>query len=648
MSKSKVKNKKTVIIDYDSDEENNYENKIIVEYILKDADISKISTEFRNEKSYNNYSLDILKSALQKYIRRGEIDKAIYFAIEVSLFIFKENDLNRKRIITNFIHRLQIIFLEDVGLSCYNIIPYIDKLFDKLFLRDENSFLIIFLNLVYTMCKNKHTRVCSHYHNLFNMYRDNQKDLEEYLKYFPSIKKYFYLVKKNKSQFRNYEQSIEKKTIDIGFWAKNMTILDENKLKMSNIKKIFEPLLKEEITNIEIMMKWTKELSALNESFLPYYTSIIYYLFKKDIKQTGQIYYLKEDQILDYIKINLREKFVLDDYVIDMHTYEGKILEKNTENFIYEGSLVENELYINKITEEWKNFYNFSKLLCKEGIIDENFLPEDLNKKEIDIKSNFEFNRESEIFELVTRAQLVTSKYKQDTYYAIDKRDNKTKFVKGPYLTTEKIELIKNITEIRKLLNLNYVNFEILELIPDLLDSPLSSRNNIENNKKYHFIVYDNLITDNLITKKHSSKLWPITEVLDFDKMEKYKFTIVRNKNQTILRQYVIQLMFRAIVGLGDLADRNFLPIDDKLYSLDEESLNDDLNILKELKKEKSEIVVRIIDSYKTEFKNILICWKNILENTFYKEDNISESLKNIIKRCLDRIDNNKFIELIL
>ncbi len=193
MNKSKVKNKKTVIIDYDSDEENNYENKSIVEYILKERDISKISTEFRNEKSYNNYSLDILKSALQKYIRRGDIDKAIYFAIEVALFIFKENDLNRKRIITNFIHRLQIIFLEDVGLSCYNIIPYIDKLFDKLFRRDENSFLIIFLNLVYTMCKNKHTRVCSHYHNLFNMCRDNQKDLEEYLKYFPNVKKYFYL-----------------------------------------------------------------------------------------------------------------------------------------------------------------------------------------------------------------------------------------------------------------------------------------------------------------------------------------------------------------------------------------------------------------------------------------------------------------------
>lgn len=652
----KEKNKEILIIDYDSDD--NYENEIISNYILNKFDIKKISTEFRKEKSYNQYSLDILKSALQKYIRRSEIDKAIYFAIEICLFIFKENDLNRKRIITNFIHRLQIIFLEDVGLSCYNIIEYIDKLFDKLFTRNPKSFLIIFLNLVYTMCKNKHTRVCSHYHHLFTLYKDRQKDINEYLKYFPNVKKYFNLVKKNKSNFGNYEQSIENKTCDIGFWSINIGVLDDFKLKNSNIKKIFEPLLIKNIKNIEIMMKWTKELSALKEGFLPYYTSILYYLFQKDIKKIGQIYYLKDAQIIDYISINLEKKFEIDDYIIDMHTYEGKILGKNTKNFIYEGSLVKNEFYINKITEEWHKFYNFSKLLCQENIIDENFLPEDLND---DKENERVFEKESDVFELITRAQLVTSKYKQDTYYAIDKRhkSNKiTKFVKGPYLTFEKIELIKNITEIRKLLNLSYVNFEILELIPNLLVSPLSTRNNInkENNKKYYFLIYDNLIQDDLITKKHSSKIWPSTEVLDFDKMEKYKFSLIKNKNQKLLKDYVNHLMFRAILGIGDLEDRNFLPIDDKLYSLDEESLNDDLNILKELKKEKSEIVVRIIDNHKKYFQDVLLCWKNIIENTIYtketkdnKESNkISESLKKLLEKAINRIDNNKFIKIIL
>ena len=40
--------------------------------------INNINTKFRNEISFNGYKLDVLKSALQKYIRRGNLDKSIY------------------------------------------------------------------------------------------------------------------------------------------------------------------------------------------------------------------------------------------------------------------------------------------------------------------------------------------------------------------------------------------------------------------------------------------------------------------------------------------------------------------------------------------------------------------------------------------
>ena len=73
---------------------------------------TKLSAKYRNEVTWNGYASDIMKSGLQKYIRRGLLDKAIYCAGELDLF--KEADDNGETIRTNFLHRLMIIYMEDV------------------------------------------------------------------------------------------------------------------------------------------------------------------------------------------------------------------------------------------------------------------------------------------------------------------------------------------------------------------------------------------------------------------------------------------------------------------------------------------------------------------------------------------------------
>lgn len=72
-------------------------------------------TKFRNERSEAGLRLDELKSALQKYIRRGEEAKALRVAEELDKFA--DAGEGGERIRTNFIHRMQVIFLEDVGLG---------------------------------------------------------------------------------------------------------------------------------------------------------------------------------------------------------------------------------------------------------------------------------------------------------------------------------------------------------------------------------------------------------------------------------------------------------------------------------------------------------------------------------------------------
>ena len=353
----------------------------IIQYIKKYFKVSKIIKTYRIEKSYNGYSLDILKSALQKYIRRGIVDKAIYFAIEISLFLFTDVDRDQKRIVTNFIHRLQIIFLEDVGLGCYDQWENIDKLFDDLEKRDVNTFIFSFIKLVITMTINKHIRICSHYNNLkILMKEENLEKVKKYLKYFPSFIKYQKLIinNKNKNIEQNYINSVKNKEIDAGYWVRQLE--NDDKLKTDTINKIFIPL--KDIRYANISKKWTKELNTVKERFLPYYTTILYNYFNDKIENVCKIENITNFELLQYLSINLEKKIEPDDYVIDMHTKLGKQKKKGVEDFVYHGTKVDNELYINDESLEWKDFYDFTKLINQVDKLDERFLKNHRLKKE--------------------------------------------------------------------------------------------------------------------------------------------------------------------------------------------------------------------------------------------------------------------------
>ena len=82
---------------------------------------------FRKEKSAKGHSKDELLSALQKYIRRGEFQKAIYVGIELERF----SELpEAKALVTNFVNRLRVAMVEETaGLTC----PLLPKLFNTQF-----------------------------------------------------------------------------------------------------------------------------------------------------------------------------------------------------------------------------------------------------------------------------------------------------------------------------------------------------------------------------------------------------------------------------------------------------------------------------------------------------------------------------------
>jgi hypothetical protein len=73
-----------------------------------------LSTSYRKHITWNGYPADVVKSGLQKYIRRSVLEKALYCAAEMDLFKEAENAKEAEGIRTNFLHRLMIIFMEDV------------------------------------------------------------------------------------------------------------------------------------------------------------------------------------------------------------------------------------------------------------------------------------------------------------------------------------------------------------------------------------------------------------------------------------------------------------------------------------------------------------------------------------------------------
>ena len=68
--------------------------------------------------SYNGYKLDILKSAVQKYLRRREFDKMVWCVAEIYLFqVFAKTETERrgtKGIISNLLNRLIIMLDEEM------------------------------------------------------------------------------------------------------------------------------------------------------------------------------------------------------------------------------------------------------------------------------------------------------------------------------------------------------------------------------------------------------------------------------------------------------------------------------------------------------------------------------------------------------
>jgi len=138
--------------------------------IIPAETLQRIVTKYRVERSASNNPPDELKSGLQKYCRRGETEKAMRCATELYCFRL----VGGKSTYTNLIHRLTIIYLEDVGPSNYELWPMLDVLLAELREEDTNTGIEADNRarkalgmFVYSLSSSKHSRVLSHLGSVF-------------------------------------------------------------------------------------------------------------------------------------------------------------------------------------------------------------------------------------------------------------------------------------------------------------------------------------------------------------------------------------------------------------------------------------------------------------------------------------------------
>lgn len=336
-----------------------------------------------NSISRHGHTQDALISALQKYIRRGELKKAQYVGIELFLF----NSIpEAKALVTRFINRLRVILPEDTsGIAS----PRLAILFNIYYTRTLKGV----LSMIYLLVKSPKIRLISDIKMVFfsGVYEKARK-YSYFDKIYPlkEIDAVYKLKKGDDPKLQKVANGIVtgiKKKSDNGFYwlAKLVDYVEEgieaaprtiNKTRANNHPMYLafeiyfeyanrganlwdedEPIVKDKllIETLTICFNWYKDFglkkkttkSPKETSHRDWIVFVIWpamYCFRKiDWNKNVPIDPNYSDEDVERIVNKLSKPIELDDYVFDKHTKKGKQMGRGAVHFAEEGALVVNE-----------------------------------------------------------------------------------------------------------------------------------------------------------------------------------------------------------------------------------------------------------------------------------------------------------------
>lgn len=611
--------------------------------LLEDPRAQQIRVKYRDTLSLNGYRKDDLLSALQKAVRRGMREEALFAATEMYAFrlaALREPGCTAsvKALQTNLLHRLMIIFLEDVGLggvSSWDLVAL------ELHSFKEMGSLSSLARAVNILCQLPKSRAVSHARCLANVILNpaGLKILETDSRY-AVLREIYRAYAANKGQ--SLSDVLSSEHVNVRWRAIFIMRADEIAAGVETVKK--DPYSKKVLEQLAPFVhsgviraagRWRKELRETREGFLIWWVPLLYAILKKPLMKTVSVLDLSVPA--DFAEANLkpgadRERFKHMPYVFDKHTAAGRKRQREggingTAEFALQGAHVENpwpEMASDIMLAAMEGFYVTVRTLEESQpsasaavAADAASVPESDDSSE---SKRVRLPKETEYAELVVRAQLVTFNSRTDVYYAKVKdnvfapeEERRLVVMKGPLADPSQASNVMCMIKWKKANGIPFVNADVVHLVPDRWPegTPSGVRNKMSRAQQAPFLQFDSLVPEDKIVKRiHKSKCWPPTEVADPQKMSLHLTNGGGNPETDITvvladpmlgKDYVEALIFRYVFGIPDLADRNFLVVFDpvsqrkRVISIDEDAMDKPVHLFRELQKTRAGLVQRWI-----------------------------------------------------
>jgi hypothetical protein len=370
---------------------------INIEELRKAGSLGKMkATGPASSISFNGHPYDEVLSAVQKYIRRGEVEKAVYAAIEADLFSLIDPKAgkaatNAKARRTNFINRLRVIVGEEIGVANPSLLLHFDQLYQEWLQNRESvnpqnaaTARRALIKMVTTLAISKKIRLVSdikavYFHNSPTV--PQEKSVESLFmsclkNYSDEAFTYMSLIIMEKGGLAAGQSHI------YGLLKQHISLLSgqHDAKYIENMNRIMEICERYQYGTSRV---WSLRLagglrprqpdigfSGKRDEWIYVILPVLYVLRVKDlaswnfnaIDMTELSNTITDDQVTAYYSRNLsgQQPLEFDSYVIDMHTRKGKTARKGSVEFAQEGALVVNE-ELSLLNPKYRAIYISSK-----------------------------------------------------------------------------------------------------------------------------------------------------------------------------------------------------------------------------------------------------------------------------------------------
>ena len=579
---------------------------------------------FRLERSPNGFRLDELESGLQKGIRRGDEGLALRCAEELDRI---GTEGASKRVHTILLHRLMVIFLEDVGIGNYHLWPRLCGWADLVAAaRVASASAVRPLEcFIRALCGSRKTRAASYMRAVAELVQLPPADIGALRELQVAAPEELpELLAVLRAQLANAAAPpavggmppAAHRAIACLYRYVNIAFRTPGRGKAAALQLLETELGRH--VDMTCAIRWKRDIMHLKEGFLLYMVPLAAALFGSEPLHADDAAALFGDAW------PRRGPFELPAHVYDKHTraragqaYDqlrlptGAVFgQRSIEYFIHESSRVTPEVFrtppVYRAVYVWLRTRVFVAPPAAPAAVPAAapaVVPAAVPAAAPAAVPAFDRARLppdgalETVFELEARAQLVTSAGKTDSYFATGP-DGVRYFIKGPYLSDEPIHEFLRIQALKAARGLPAVEGACCLLVPDRWAGPaappLSLRNRVARGRPAPFLVARAVglaAAGPLPTRTHGSKLWPPTVVADLAAVDPFQ---LRGQAQL---DYVRAIAFRLEHSISDAADRNFLICTvggvERVLSVDEDA-GPPQTLLGMLKKQRCELVRRV------------------------------------------------------